>query len=260
MILTASYRSSSYRSHIDARGRVAALVLALLAGLLVVLALITIGAITGQPIFESRPLATFQVAPNSGGEQAEKKPAQRKPRVAQRRKQAHAAPPPRAAAVPPPPITLPGVITLSRADFARSDIGRIRSKRDDTARADGEDGAKSGAESAQTAGVGEGPGGATLYNAQWYREPTHAEIAPFMRGATRSGWGMVICRTVERFHVEDCREVAESPGSGIARALRQASWQFLVRPPRIDGKPLIGAWVRIKFDLIEKKDGAEDGK
>jgi hypothetical protein len=70
------------------------------------------------------------------------------------------------------------------------------------------------------------------------------------------GWGLVACRTVEDFHVENCQTIGESPlGSGFAKAVRQAAWQFLVRPPRIDGKPQVGAWVRIRIDYTQR--GAE---
>lgn len=65
------------------------------------------------------------------------------------------------------------------------------------------------------------------------------------------GWGMVACKTIPGNRVENCRSIGESPGSGLSRMLRLASWQFRVRPPRIGGKPIIGAWVRIKFDLIQ---------
>ncbi|WEK43086.1 MAG: hypothetical protein P0Y64_17395 [Candidatus Sphingomonas colombiensis] len=251
MIRTASYRSSSYQSQVGVRGRVGSLLLSLAVGVLVVLALITVGAITGTPlIVDMRPLSTFNVSEAKGEQRNKTKTVVERPK-AEKQEKHQAAPPPRATSAPTPPITLPGVIMLSRADFAASDIGRIKSQRDQTASANGETGDHATPNGSQVAAAGGAPGGEDLYYAEWYREPTHAEMATYLPARQAAGWGMVICRIAERYHVEDCREIGETPGSGISRALRQASWQFLVRPPRVGNRPMIGAWVRIKFDLIE---------
>ena len=57
-----------------------------------------------------------------------------------------------------------------------------------------------------------------------------------------------------RFHVDNCVELGESPGSGYARAVREAAWQFLVLPPRIGGKMMVGTWVRIRISYTERKE------
>ncbi len=253
MIRTAAYRSSTYQSPVGARGRAGALLLALAAGVLVVIALITLGAISDvQKFIEVRPLSTFNVSQAKGQQPDKTKEVVQRPKVAKEQQhQHHAAPPPRANPLPTPPITLPGVIMLSRAEFAKTDIGRIKADPNQLAKANGDKGDTAEDDSGQLAAAGGAPGGENLYYAEWYREPSHAEMATYLPARQQAGWGMVACRTAPRYRVEDCRELGESPGSGIARALRQASFQFLVRPPRIGGKPLIGAWVRIKFDVIE---------
>jgi protein TonB len=111
------------------------------------------------------------------------------------------------------------------------------------------DGAGKG-DSVAAYGPGAGPGGERLYNAEWQREPRPAELGGYLPGSVASGsWAMIACRTIPDNQVENCRALGEGPvGSGLARAMRQAAWQFRILPPRIGGKPIIGAWVRIRFD------------
>ncbi|MCH7628606.1 MAG: hypothetical protein IH997_07805 [Proteobacteria bacterium] len=170
-------------------------------------------------------------------------------------------PQPQAVKIPPrvivpsdSPTLPPGFIVMSRKDFASADIGKMARAAPSAGQGQGEGG---GAAS----GVGEGPGGATLYAAQWYREPRDAEIGPYLPATRAPGsWAMIACRTIQDYHVEDCREMDESPrGSGLARALRQAAWQFLVRPPRVDGKAQLGTWVRIRFDFTKPKAESDAG-
>jgi len=187
-----------------------------------------------------------------------------KPRQRQQ-SQAHPVTAARASApvvTPPPPTPAPrslpplNLIPLSRDQMAAADIGRMPRRGPAAGPPAPQDGG------AEAAGGGDGPGGAHLYAAEWVREPTNAELATYIpKGAnSRGAWAMIACRTVDRFHVDDCREMAESPaGSGLARGLRQAAWQFLVRPPRVDGKPIVGSWVRIRFDFNRAGDGDANG-
>jgi len=198
----------------------------------------------GQPSEAKREKSSAQKA--KAMQQAQARPTQARPPV-----------PPRVI-IPntEAPQLPPDFVRMSRKDFAAADISKM-------ARADPGAGSGSGSGSgADSAGAGEGPGGARLYNAQWYREPTDAELVTYLpqNGGHAGDWAQIICRTVPQFHVEDCQEMDESPrGSGLARALRRASWQFLVRPPRVDGKALVGSWVKIRFDFRSPKRGDADG-
>ena len=147
---------------------------------------------------------------------------------------------------------VPGFIRLTRAEMKAADIG-------------GKTGAKAGTALAQgtgdsgTPGTGDGPGGARLYNADWFREPTEAQLAGYLpKTSPGSGWGMIACQTALRHRVENCEILGESPGgSGYGRAVLNAAWQFQVLPPRINAKAEIGAWVRIKITYSER--GARTG-
>jgi protein TonB len=144
---------------------------------------------------------------------------------------------------PPPPMLLPGGMEL----FEAADIGKLGG--DAGERGGGE--SEGSGDSVAAYGPGQGPGGQRLFNAEWYREPSRTELAGYLpAGAPPGSWALIACKTIEDYHVENCRSLGESPvGSGLARAMRQAAWQFRVRPPRVGGKVLIGAWVRIRFDF-----------
>lgn len=103
--------------------------------------------------------------------------------------------------------------------------------------------------STDSARVGTAPNGEPLYAARWYREPYDDELRGYLSTATGPGWGLIACRTAPDFRVEDCIALEESPrGSLINRAILAAAWQFKVRPPRLGGRALVGAWVRIRID------------
>ncbi|MFT3967896.1 MAG: hypothetical protein QM690_18655 [Sphingobium sp.] len=202
---------------------------------------------------EDDGLVTFSVMP----EASEKKAGEKTKAETRQADRAAPAPAQKRAQTPPPAIAAkpreepPSFIQLSPSDFAAADIGRMASR-----------GAANGAggstgNSRAVAGPGQGPGGVQLYEAEWYRRPTDAELAGYMpANPPREGWGLVACKTIENFHVDNCQSLGESPpGSGFARAVRQAAWQFLVRPPRIDGKAQVGAWVRIRIDYTQRAAG-----
>jgi len=240
--MPASYRSTAYGAHRSFRSRAVSAGLAALVVLAILLALLTLGVLPDRLSKPEDILATFDVRPQA---RIESKGART---LAKAKPVARRSPPPPAAAPPPPlpPALKPKMLVLSSAEFAAADIGKMaRDPGTGTANA------VETADSGSVYGPGDGPGGQRLFNAEWFREPTRAEMITYMPSGAREGWGMIACRTVERNRVEDCRQIGESPGSGIARGLRQASWQFLVRPPRINGRPVIGAWVRIRFDLVK---------
>lgn len=165
--------------------------------------------------------------------------------------------PPRAAPhpVPPPLVVLPprklDLMVVDKATYAAADISKLGTA------ANPQLAQRSGASAAGSASpgdserVGTGPNGEPLYAAEWVREPTHQELSTYLPKAMPDGggWGLVACRTVAAYHVDDCVELGDGPlGSHLARAVRLAAWQFLVRPPRVGGKPLVGEWVRIRID------------
>lgn len=100
--------------------------------------------------------------------------------------------------------------------------------------------------------VGTAPNGEPLYAARWYREPGE-EIRGYLSAAS-PGWGLIACRTVPNYFVTDCVPLGETPGSMLNRSMLAASGQFRVRPPRLGGRVLVGAWVRIRLDYTVQRE------
>ena len=135
-----------------------------------------------------------------------------------------------------PPHETPWV-EMSKEDMAASDIGKMPKM------------AGGGASAGDSEAVGRAPNGEVLYAAEWARHPTNAELGGYLPRNAPDGYGLIACRTAPQNRVEDCVELGQSPrGSHLASAVRQAAWQFRVRPPRKNGKPLIGSWVQIKIE------------
>ena len=146
---------------------------------------------------------------------------------------------------PPQPSKLSPWIEMTREEMAAADLSHLPKT-----------GSSAGGDSEV---VGRGPNGEALYAAEWAREPTDAELGGYLPRNAPEGYGLIACRTVTGNRVEDCVELAQSPaGSHLASAVRQAAWQFRVRPPRQGGRPLVGSWVRIRIDYYHSGSSGRD--
>lgn len=196
---------------------------------------------------EESGLSIFNLPSEKAGAQSASDAEKREKQAEQREKKQFVSPPApvEKATVPPPKVEAPSMIHLSPEEFAASDIGKLSNRKSN--------GNSAGGDAANVYGPGEGPGGMQLYNAEWYREPTNAELAGYLPAdMPRNGHGLIACQTIENFQVDRCRVLGESPlGSGLGQAVRRAAWQFRVIPPRINGRPQLGVWVRIRIDYIE---------
>jgi protein TonB len=155
----------------------------------------------------------------------------------------------------PPPIVLPAkptitvpkplpIIELTHQEYAAADVRSLPKAAAATAAAN------------DSEAVGRGPNGETLYAAEWAREPTDQELSFYLPKDSPEGYGLIACKTYPRNRVDDCVALESYPASAhLDRALLNAAWQFKVRPPRKNGKPMIGEWVRIRIDYIRSSAG-----
>ena len=153
--------------------------------------------------------------------------------------------------VKPPPIVLPVKPTISVPPTPKPSPW-VEMSKDELAAADLSNLPRSGAgggSAGDSEVVGTGPHGETLYAAEWARHPTDAELGGYLPANAPDGYGLIACKTAPGERVEDCVELDQEPkGSHLASAVRQAAWQFRVRPPRKNGVPLVGSWVSIRID------------
>jgi protein TonB len=153
--------------------------------------------------------------------------------------------------IKPPPIVLPAKPTIAVPPTPpEKPAPWIEMSKDELAAADISNLPKAGSGSAGDSEiVGKGPHGETLYAAEWARHPTDAELGGYLPANAPDGFGIIACRTIPGDRVDDCVELEQEPrGSHLASAVRQAAWQFRIRPPRRNGVPLVGSWVSIRID------------
>ena len=226
-----AYRLPSPFDRTPLERRASGFALAMAVNLLLLLVLLGIGAFTPTPPKPSTALVV-DMLPESHS-RASAAPS-------------HAAHNPAKPVPKPPPIILPVKPTIAVQPAPKL----IEMSKDEMAAADISGLPKGGSGSAgDSEVVGTGPHGESLYAAEWARHPTDAELSGYLPKNAPDGWGLIMCKTIPDNRVEDCIELGnDPPGSHLASAVRQAAWQFRVRPPRKNGVPLVGAWVRIEID------------
>jgi protein TonB len=150
----------------------------------------------------------------------------------------------------PPRIVLPVKPTITPPARSAKESPWLEMSKDEMAAADISKLPAAGSGSAgDSEEVGRGPHGEVLYAAEWAREPTDAELGGYLPRNAPDGYGLIACKTLPGNRVDDCVELDQSPhGSHLASAVRQAAWQFRVRPPRKGGRAMIGSWVQIRID------------
>jgi protein TonB len=238
-----TYRLSAPYERSPLRRRLSGLALAIGLNLGLLLLLMTLGVVPA-PMQKSSQTVLIDLEPQSKSAAAEKQEMSKQPVKPQKP----------VAKVPPivvpvqPTIAVPqqpktksqSWVELSNSDMAAADISKLGSS------GSGSDG--------DTDVVGKGPHGETLYAAEWAREPTDAELGGYLPPNAPDGYGLIACKTIPGNRVDDCVALGQSPlGSHLAAAVLNAAWQFRVRPPRKNGRPMIGEWVSIRIDYSSSR-------
>ncbi len=248
-----TYRLSQPYERTPLQRRASGLALALALNLGLLLLLLTLGTSAPEVKKVSRALVVDLLPESHSASAPTETTASQKPIT-------HAEPK-RTPPVKPPPIVLPAKPTIAAPPVPQSQSW-VEMSKDEMAATDLSNLPKAGAGSGSAGDsevVGKGPHGETLYAAEWARHPTHAELSGYLPSNAPDGFGLIACRTVPGDRVEDCVELDQEPhGSHLASAVRQAAWQFRIRPPRRNGVPLVGSWVSIRIDY-ERVDRPSHG-
>lgn len=253
-----AYSEQTDWDHESLRRRGAGFAIALLLEALIIIAILSLSMRAGGPAAGTRSLSTFSLEAQSDSASSER--GETKTPVAQKTPPQFTPPIPKALlppvnAIPAPPPSL-DFIKVSKSELDAMDLSKLPASGGGAGNNTG-----NGQGSKGMMGPGLGPGGAQLYPVAWLREPYDSELAPYVAAIKRIPPGAsaeIACRMIERNRVENCQIIGENPrGTGLAKALRLAAWQFLVKPPRIDNKPQLGVWVRIRFDFGTKAMDAE---
>lgn len=245
-----AYTEQTDWSRAELRRRGLGLAIALLLEVIIILAILSLSMRAAGPAVGTRGLSTFSLEAEAEPASSAKNSETQTPITTEQK--STATPPipkpllPPVNPVPAPPPN-PDFIKVSKSDFDAMDLSKL------PAGGGAGDSKGSGQGAKGMMGPGLGPGGAQLYPVAWLREPYDSELAPYLAAVKRIPPGAsaeIACRMIERNRVENCQIIGETPrGTGLAKALRLAAWQFLVKPPRIDNKPQLGVWVRIRFDF-----------
>jgi protein TonB len=243
-----AYQDISAQRHVPLRRRLSGFGLALAVNIGLLLVLLTLGIIP-TPGKKDSPALVVDLVPesHSTAPRAAKTPTQQPTHFAASKPLPKPPPivlPSKPTIESPPPQNSSPWIEMSKEEMAGADISKLKP------------GAGSGGGDSEE--VGRAPNGDVLYAAEWARHPTDAELGGYLPHDAPDGYGLVACKTMPEDRVDDCVELEDYPlGSHLARAVRLAAWQFRVRPPRKNGRPLIGSWVRIRIDYerIVRRDG-----
>ena len=236
-----AYRLSLPYERPPLRRRASGLALALAVELVLVLVLATLGRFAPEARKASEALVVDLMPESHSQHSASQARSRQKPVAHSSTSPLLKAPPivlpsrPTIAVPPPAPLQPSPLLEMSSADMAAADIRNLP-KADSGSVGDSEV-------------VGTGPHGETLYRAEWARHPTDAELGGYLPANAPDGFGLIACKTIANDRVDDCIELDQDPpGSHLASAVRQAAWQFRIRPPRRNGVPLVGSWVSIRID------------